>query len=313
MVDNSVIDALQSEKLKYKSSLDIEEDINFGVEVEFVNKKLKEVSELFKENSLDHWEVKEDTSVTDYENFSGGEIASPILDNTSNSWNKLKEALYLLRNNNAGVDSKCSTHLHFSSTLLESNYDNWLNFFKLWMVYEMTVFKFSVGAWENIRSNVKFYAKPLYREFYNTLQYDLDQREFSVLDLIETYTYEKNSSLNLNNVKGFDFENGNTIEFRTMNPTLNEEIVQNEVNFFYHFMKYAKSKNFDEEFIDYKIKKLNTKISYLYALKKNYDKDALELADLIYSKDSDKLDFFLQYFGINLPDDGIIRKKSKNL
>lgn len=313
MVDNSVIDALQSEKLNYKSSLDIEENINFGVEIEFVNKKLEEVSELFKDNALEHWEVKDDTSVTDYENFSGGEIASPILDNTSNSWSKLKEALYLLRNNNAGIDSKCSTHLHFSSILLESEYDNWLNFFKLWMAYEMTIFKFSIGAWESIRSNVNFYAKPLYKEFYNTLQYDFDQREFDVLDLIETYTYEKNSSLNLNNVKGFDFEKGNTIEFRTMNPTLNEEIVQNEVNFFYHFMKYAKSENFDKEFIDYKIKKLNTKISYLYALKKNYDKEAIELANLIYSKDSDKLDFFLQYFGINLPDDGIIRKKSKNL
>lgn len=301
---------LKDLKLLYKSTLEIEENFNFGIETEFTNETLENIKTLFNKNNLSNWEVKPDNSVTEDEKV-GGETASPILQNTISSWKELKKALELIRSTNAKISSLCATHIHVSPTILTEDYITWLNFFKLWTIYEPVIFNFSKCAWPKLRQNAFRYAMPLHKEFFMTFLHM--EEEKTTQDLISLFTYKKNSALNLNNIKNFNFENKNTIEFRTLNSTLNEELIQNSVNFFLRFMLYAKSNNFDTEFINYKIKNLknirNPKITY----KKLFIQECLELMDLIFPNDNEKVDFLLQFYQINLPNHGILEEKVKKM
>ena len=78
-----------------------------------------------------------------------------------------------------------------------------------------------------------------------------------------------------------------TIEFRCPNGTLNPVIWQNNINTVTKLMLAARNKKIDEDFLDYKLEKEPDKFTLL--------PKALELADIIFDNDLDKMYFLKQY------------------
>ena len=99
-----------------------------------------------------------------------------------------------------------------------------------------------------------------------------------------------------------------TVEFRMPNTSMNKTIWQNNINFFTHFINYFNTSQFDPEFINYTYNNLETKHGEYVFIDST---KALELANLIYQKDNDKLDFLTQY--IKQGDESGIYKTVKKL
>ena len=76
--------------------------------------------------------------------------------------------------------------------------------------------------------------------------------------------------------------------------TLNEVIWQNNLNFFLSLMNYAKD-GYNNADWEYYVNKANDNIDSDYDYSELYLKDALELADLIFKTNQDKIDFLKQY------------------
>ena len=116
---------------------------------------------------------------------------------------------------------------------------------------------------------------------------------------LEFYKYinkiERYKLLNFTKVSEFGKkEEGNTIEFSCPNGTLNEVIWQNNLNFFLSLMNYAND-SYNNVDYEYYVNKENDNIDSDYDYSELYLKDALELADLIFKTNQDKIDFLKQY------------------
>ncbi len=87
----------------------------------------------------------------------------------------------------------------------------------------------------------------------------------------------------------------NTIEFRSPNGTLDNIIWQNNVNFFFKLLIYARSINYNDDLIE---KRHLTNLDKYNELKW-YDEiflgHALELCDMIFTNNLDKICFLKQY------------------
>ena len=91
-------------------------------------------------------------------------------------------------------------------------------------------------------------------------------------------------------------EDKNTIEKRTGNGTTNHIIIQNDINFTTKLMNYCNNELFDEDLIKRRVQ-INKKT--LSKLRSYNDIDiigSLELADLIFNNNLDKIYFLKQYF-----------------
>ena len=85
---------------------------------------------------------------------------------------------------------------------------------------------------------------------------------------------------------------GNTIEFRSANGTMNPIIWQNNLNFIVNFLLYAKGSKFDTKMI----LKRYIETEYKFELYDEiYLSQALELCDLIFNNNYDKVCFLKQY------------------
>ena len=107
--------------------------------------------------------------------------------------------------------------------------------------------------------------------------------------------FDHYQAINLNNATSrFSIRHNNTIEFRTPNGTLEPVIWQNNLNLFLALINYAKSTKFDEDIILKRYQSIKGKIDIkLYS--QIYLKQAIELADLIFDKNIDKVYFLRQY------------------
>jgi hypothetical protein len=102
-------------------------------------------------------------------------------------------------------------------------------------------------------------------------------------------------SINFCNIINYkSFQEYNTIEFRLANGTLNPIIWQNLINFYLAFITYAKRNNYDNDTIAKRSSKRNYN-SKLDTYNKLYYDEAIELCDLIFSKNIDKIYFLRQY------------------
>ena len=128
------------------------------------------------------------------------------------------------------------------------------------------------------------------------LEYLKGLSEVSLKDVIRTLDYGKYCAVNLNHVVNPDrFITGNTIEFRCPNGTLDATIWQNNVNLFTKLLRYATSKDFDEDTINRRWEQIKDKFTDLRWYDEIYLSQALELCDLIFDNNLDKVYFLKQY------------------
>ncbi len=320
------INLLKKYKLSLRDNLDLNKNITFGLEIEFENinssyeklcnsfnelqlfpsvflnkennDKLKEYKKQNKrrgffvneEGNLQilpeevfYWSVGKDNSLNN-----GAEITSPILIDETKHWKDLKEVCDFIKQHGE-ISENSAGHIHFGAQILGEEKTKWMNFIKLWSIYENVIYRFAFNEYLSKNPGIR-YCKPISEwliKIYKSLSegYDLE----TILHFLKE---DRVHAINFQNVfltdKVVPFS---TLEFRCPNGTLDPVIWQNNVNFFSKLLIYCKSNNFDMDTILKREKKLFDFQNYHQI----FMEQAIELSDMIFDNNLDKIYFLRQY------------------
>ena len=280
--------------IELRDTLNIDKKVTFGFEFEFEKLKISKLKMDEKLYSIvsDLYFSKLDNSVPN-----GFEISTPILTDTKSNWNELSHVCNLCKEY-ADVGSHAGGHIHIGSQILGSNEASWLNFIKVWAIYENIIYRFCYGEYLEGRQSIEKYAYPQSYNYYRKYQ-ELKYENCGVQKVIAKLTDCKRLGVNLNNINGecLDYiRDKNTIEFRCPNASLQLAIWQNNLNLLVKLLEYSKT-NINHNILDnrYEINnELNiySKLDYYGEI---YLDEALEFADLIFDNNLDKINFLKQY------------------
>lgn len=280
--------------LTLREKLFIDEKITLGVEIEFKhntsNISNSELSKIISEKiNQDIWRVVYDHSIP-----GGGEVNSPIMQNQVFWWEKLQQVCSIL-NQYAHINGNCGGHIHVGAHILDGKKENWLNFLKLWATYENIIYRFSYGEYLTPRNTLESFAIPIAREI-NKNYLKFKKKQITLENLSEIIRHPTCSAVSFRHISDYaKFKENNTFEIRCPNGTLEPVIWQNNINFFVHLLNYSKSNSFDE-YIIRKRKLSNLFIKHsLESYNQIYLKQALELCDMIFNNNLDKIYFLRQY------------------
>lgn len=308
-----IIDDVANIKPKYKYKLDIDKNITFGTEIEFENASFDDIkTELDNNSDLASWHLVHDYTVECKHNelIYGGEVVSPILTDTKQTWIQLKKVCTLIKNNIGLTNDKAGAHIHIGLNIFDKKVQNIFHFLKIWIVYEHIIYHFAYGEKNYPRKTLLEYASPIAYRLFECIP-EINSKEYYFQEIIDYICDISDMSMSLAN--GFSFSNGSnmlekkdTIEIRCPNGTLNEQVWQNNISFFVKLLLYSCSSNFDDEFMNYKLKQY--KYMYIDNYQNIYLNDALELMNFLYTKEEDKLSFLKQYLKINRENVSKIKK-----
>lgn len=290
--------------LTYRKSLNLKEKSTFGFEIEFDNINYLSFYYEIQKYIDKGWQYKLEPSLP-----FGAEVCSPILKDNDESWEMLKEVCRLI-SSSATLTEECSSHIHIGANLLGDKVNSWFNFIKLWSTYENIIYRFLAGEFSNPRWCISVYATPVKKLYYETYSKLKNKDNVDVWDIIYEISKGVNYNVNTCRIKDIDINfYNNTLEFRGANGSFNPVILQNNVNFILNLLNYVKQENFNQEIVDRRIRinhyfLKNTKEDYSNI----YLDQALELADLIYDNNLDKINFLRQYIKSFEVDDKSFKK-----
>ena len=272
------------------------------------------ISELQEKKKLSNWNLKKDRSVTGVYNGLeyGGEVTSPILHDSKKAWSDLKTACLLIKHNFGLNQGQAGSHIHVDSGILNDNDKFILNLIKLWTVYEHVIYLFAYGENDKPRTSLVTYAHPLapyydeflkeyesnkyaYRHILNGKQINKETNLYFLISNCAMNLKALGNGLNFGHCNGVNIDDKNTIEFRCPNGTLNPIIWQNNVNFFAKILKYAKSTSFDQDIVTKRFLKLKDENLTINLYDEINLDQALELCDLLFTNNRDKIYFLRQY------------------
>lgn len=298
---NEFLELLKQYKIFLKPELGISNDITFGFELEFSTLNQSIIESLIKTYSYElilskrnkyngFWASKEERTIKN-----GFEVTTPIFTDTPENWTQLCEVCKILLNNNSYITNETAGHIHIGTQILGNSVQNWINFFKLYVAYENILFRFGYGEYEKERLSLTSYSASIARLFNNRLS-EFEKRNYNIsleeLFVNMQFGYKK-YALGIHKPVKEDtsFKERKTIEFRSFNASLEPVIWQNNLNFIVHFMKYAMSTKYDEDTVNKRINNIKDYCSYnIIDLEQ-----ALELADMIFDNNLDKMNFLRQY------------------
>lgn len=295
-----LLDLLKSYYISYRNRLNFSFDYTFGVELEFDKCSLENMKEKIVEQNLDeYYNIVSDDSVKN-----GGEIVSSVLIDSVDTWNDLKKIGLVLKRN-ALATASCGTHVHVGFHLIK-NEEQFMNLLKLWASYENVLFRFYYGEYINLRKCFYCSTERVRKDFYSVVvHYGTNAYYIMIRKLLYlAFGHKQCLYFGKSKVAG-EYAKNNTMELRLPNPTFNPIILQNYVNVFLSLIKYAISDNFNNKIIAQNFYNLDNMDS-------NYDliylEQALELADLIFENNLDKINFLRQYIK-----DGKVKERGQPL
>lgn len=301
---HELLKLLRDYKISLRDRLSLNQNITFGLEFEFGTDNPSKVESgtktlnykwLMEKSLNDSWyDFKKENSSTD-----GYEISSPILIDSIETWKQVKEICSLIESNKCRIDQKDAGHIHFGTQIIGNNVEEWLTFFRLYCLYENIIYRFSYGEFEKGRFFVSTYAAPLAKEYTHKLDnLDEDIITPSIKKMFTTLAVpHKKCAMQFYKVSEGDtsFEKNRTFEFRMPNASTNPVIWQNNVNFFAHFVSSVKNGNLDIELLKRKVKDKLDELGKLSSYNLISIDEALELSDLIFDSNLDKINFLRQY------------------
>lgn len=287
--------------LELRKTINIDKKIKFGTEIEFEDANREKIEEnLYKTFPNYEWIVKDDLSL-----YNGAEAVSKILSDTEDTWNNLSKACEII-SNNAKIVSGASAHIHICMNILGDNPKYWRNFAKLWMTYENIIFRFLYGEYTSPRTGIEKYSKPISKiliEDFPRIEDRAKMRSAFYIVKVLNAEDDRRRAINFRNTSNaelynFDREaNKNTIECRVANGTFNPIIWQNNINLLVKLLEYSKNDNFNDEILDKRLKEIKVKEipGSIYKYSQINIEEAIELADLIFTNNLDKIYFLRQY------------------
>jgi len=279
--------------LELRKVINLEQDDTFGLEIEYENSN----NNIIEDNIKYNWFVKHDSSL-----FNGGEATSTTLFDSEKNWQDLNDVCTLISENSKfGVSA--GGHIHIGAQALGSKYESWVSFIKLWSVYENVLFRYAYNDYLTERPRQLKYAAPIANELWLSSKCTSKDKcvskedHFKYYRLLDDLPQLRDQAVNFLNVKDvYQTLDRNTLEFRCPNGTLNPIIWQNNVNVFSKLLNSCKHDKIDLEYIMYRQEKIKNIKNSLIAYRKIYIKQALELSDMIFDNNLDKIYFLRQYF-----------------
>lgn len=283
----------------------------FGVELEFVGGNADAIArELYElgitaapyrlnyhaivtDNSK--WKLERDGSVSS--GNQGGELVSPILKDTPETWRQIEIICRVAKRHGASVNQSCGGHVHIGMHKLDTARQRWRRFFKMVENYEECFYRIAGGDLGRIRRNAEHYATSfshraaMANEIAFTMDNDEDVRNVAqrISDMNRYY------GLNLKNIAT---NRAPTIEFRYFNGSLNPKQIQANIKLAAGIINAAeKSRWRDTNDENYKkrgeiLKGANTNSGTRTPMK------MIELLDIAFSRKKDK-DMLINVFKKN--------------
>jgi len=304
---NYVVYLINQYYLSLRNSLNIGKDITFGFEIEFEDARRKIIElELLKYFPDKDWRVVDDRSL-----YNGGEINSPVLRDSEKTWIDLSLVCDIVSNNAVVLDNS-SAHIHIGTQILGNNSKYWENFMLLWSCYENIIFRFLYGEYTGARERILEQARPISLELINKSR-DIERcaKQVNAYSLFKKINasgsddYRKLRKrainfLNIDKLSPYQYNqeiDKNTIEFRSPNGTFDPVIWQNNLNLLIHLFMYCKSDKFDKDKIEYRKKMIidGNITANINKYSNIYMEQSMELCDMIFNKNIDKIYFLRQY------------------
>ena len=236
--------------------------------------------ERIREGKLDDWELVDDATLEN-----GSELKSPKLRDTKEAWQDLKNMCELL-SRYSEIGKHCGSHVHIGKQAFGIKNESFINFMKLWSIYEPIIFRFTYGEFLGPRPFFTIVSKSISRYFVDMCKYakkeNIDDKDFLVW-----FIGQDDAAIRFKH--WFDLK---TFEFRCPNGTLNPIIWQNNANVFMKMVLYSGSGRFASGLIDEKMERLF--LTHLSDSEVHADY-AIEFADLVFDNNLDKIYFLRQY------------------
>lgn len=282
------LELLTDYSLEYRNTLNFKKTTTFGYEIEFENADIDIIRKYLNKKNRELF-LLFDPSLK-----KGAEIPTPILKDNKKSWKKIDNLCNFLQKHSE-IKETCGGHIHVGKQVLGDSNKSLLNFLKLWSTYEHVIYYFSYGEDKKPREAIKEYAKPISNDFWQTYNQYKDNLLVPKEEIIKKVTITRNRGVSLKYLLFYERPEIDTVEFRCPNGTLNPITWQNNTNLFVKLLEYSKTQSFDNTTIQLRHKKRQDIYSNLNKYNIIYLKDALELSDLIFTNNLDKIYFLKQY------------------
>ena len=211
----------------------------FGVELEFVGGDAEDIArELYdlgitaapyrlnyhatvSDNTK--WKLERDGSVSS--GSQGGELVSPILKDTPETWRQIEVICEVAKRHGARVNHSCGGHVHIGMNKLDTARQRWRRFFKMIENYEECLYRAAGGDLGRIRSNASSYATSFSERAAeaNRMSFNMETEEHV------RHLAQRVSRLNRYygiNLKNIAIDRAPTVEFRYFNGSLNPKQIQ---------------------------------------------------------------------------------------
>lgn len=216
-------------------------NVTFGVEIEFVagnsNAIANELYELglCEQRSMSNyhgrrtpgkWVVERDASVT--VGSRGGEIISPIMQDTPETWRQIEKVCEVAKRHGARVNFQTGGHVHIGAeSVLDGKRQRWRRFFKMSSGFENVYRRLSGG--EQGRFRDEYYARSSQSQSEEGIAVRMPaEGDINVFQqIIGSVSHGKYQMINIGT-----FNSGKkTIEFRGFNGTLTPGIIQANIKY----------------------------------------------------------------------------------
>ena len=292
--------------LEYRKKLNIDKDITFGIEIELEHFKGTyadlwpfecEINKIIGNND---WNIKNDITL-----IFGRELATEVYTDAERTWNDIFNVCDYA-SNYLEVGKRSAGHINVGSHILSNNALYWYRFLKLWSVYENVIYRFSYGEYLSYFPFIPLGSKPVACVLIDRLDYlktfiDEDAHRLIVNAFPKEISpgFLKKNGISfykmLDKLDYSEYEYDNVLEIRSPISTLDTVIWQNYVNFFVHLLLYCKSDKFNDDILDRRMNKIKDIVLDIDNYDNIYLDDAIELSDMIFDNNLDKIYFLRQY------------------
>ncbi len=181
------------------------------------------------------WRVTLDSTVT-------GEIVSPILRDTPETWRQLEKVCEVIKRNGGTVNMRCGGHIHVGVDVLDNSKHRWRRYRKLISSFENLLYRLSTNSDLPTHRGTRWSAPVanIYRHISDRI-INIDEAggQDALRGIAARFNFHGHASgVSTNNVATGAKP---TIEFRTFNGSLNPAQIQNNVRVAVGIMEAAKN------------------------------------------------------------------------
>ena len=258
--------------MAYRYSLGLNEKYQFGTEIEFKHVPLIELYEMYSQKHLpvdfikahkmitpsptyDRWILDIDATVTDLidSKHVGGELSSKIMQDYTRNWIELQKICQVLREADARINEYCSNHITVNLSAV-GNINRFFEYLtRIIVVYETEIETFYQGEYPRVRETRWEYA----RDMASRLSKIVRSIDFSSPTFMGELIHDHNCFMFRDAISLYKFPGQHLMEFRYPNGTINEEVIQNNINFTMKLVDAIANGKFDLSTLDRQIDKFD--------------------------------------------------------